>query len=194
MAGFLVGPSAVAIIFLFFYALAQDMYMIGAFDMLALVFSLFILDSRRPGIDDILGIPDYTHIKPLKPYLATILRCGVGIAMAYLALYEKILNPNLSVYVVEVTNLTEVIPVSAYMWTFAAGVIELAIGVALIIGLKTRLTSVVALLVLSMSFFYFEESVTSHVTLFGILAIVFILGPGKRSVDEWLHKKLYHSK
>lgn len=40
-------------------------------------------------------------------------------------------------------------------------------GLLLVLGIKTRLTAVIAFIVLSLSFFYFQESVYSHVTLFG---------------------------
>ena len=188
MAGILVGPTAVATLLLFIFALTQDSYLLGSFDILALILSILVVDSRLPGVDDIVGIPDFTHIAALRAHLPLILRSGVGIAMAYLAIYEKILNPHLSSFVVEVTNLVNVIPVSSAMWTLSAGIIELAIGLTLIAGFKTRLTSVVAIIVLSMSFFYFGESVISHVTLFGILAIVFVMGPGTWSVDALLRK------
>ena len=184
MAGFLVEFSAVVTLVLFIYALIQDPYIIGSFDILALIISLFILDSRRPGIDDIVGIPDFLHIKKWRKYLPTVLRVGIGIGMSYLAIVEKIMTPNLAAFVAETTELVNVIPVSSMMWAFSAGIIELAVGILLIIGWHTRLASVAALFILSMSFFYFGEDVTSHVTLFGTLSAVFILGVGSFGIDK----------
>jgi uncharacterized membrane protein YphA (DoxX/SURF4 family) len=184
MAGFMTGLSAVIALGLFIFALMHDPYLIGSFDILALILSLFALDSRRPGVDDIVGIPDFLHIKRLRKYLPTILRMGIGIGMAYLAIVEKILTPELAALVAENTGLIEVIPVSAGMWALSAGIIELVVGVMLIIGWKTRLAAVSALVILSMSFFYFGEDVTSHVTLFGTLSAVFILGVGKLGIDK----------
>lgn len=184
MAGFMIGLSAVAALALFIYALIHEPYLIGSFDILALILSLFALDSRRPGVDDIIGIPDFLHIKRLRKYLPTILRMGIGIGMTYLAIVEKILTPELAALVAQNTGLVDVIPVSAMMWAFSAGAIEFVVGVMLIIGWKTRLAAVAALFILSMSFFYFGEDVTSHVTLFGTLSAVFILGVGKLGVDK----------
>ena len=184
MAGFLVEFSAVVAFCLFIFALAQDPYLIGSFDILALIISLFILDSRRPGVDDIIGVPDILHIRRWRRYLPAVLRIGIGVGMAYLAIVEKILTPHLAALVAENTALVDVIPVSAMMWTFAAGIIELAVGVMLIVGWKTRIASVAALIILSMSFFYFGEDVTSHVTLFGTLSAVFILGVGPWGIDK----------
>jgi len=184
MAGFMTGLSAIIALALFIYALTFDPYLIGSFDILALILSLFVLDSRRPGVDDIVGIPDFLHIKKLRSYLPTILRMGIGIGMAYLAIVEKILTPQLAALVAENTGLVDVIPVSAMMWAFSAGIIELIVGLMLIVGFKTRLAAVAALLILSMSFFYFGEDVVSHVTLFGTLSAVFILGVGKFGIDK----------
>ena len=183
MAGFMTGFSAVVALVLFIFALTQDPYLIGSFDIFGLILSLFALDSRRPGVDDIIGIPDFLHIKKLREYLPTILRIGIGIGMTYLAIVEKILTPQLAALVAENTGLVDVIPVSAIMWAFSAGVIELVVGLMLIIGFKTRLAAVAALVILSLSFFYFGEDVTSHVTLFGTLSAVFILGVGKLGID-----------
>ncbi len=186
MAGFLTSLSALVALLLFIFALTQDIYLIGSFDILALILSIFVLDSRRPGVDDIVGIPNilHIHIKKLRKYLPTILRVGIGIGMAYLAIVEKILTPELAALVAENTGLVNVIPVSSMMWAFSAGIIELIVGIVLILGWKTRLASVVALFILSMSFFYFGEDVTSHVTLFGILSAVFILGVGEFGIDK----------
>ena len=183
MAGFMTGFSAVIALALFIFALTKDPYLIGSFDILGLILSLFALDSRRPGVDDIVGIPDFLHIKKLREYLPTVLRMGIGIAMAYLAVVEKILTPQLAAMVAENTGLVDVIPVSAMMWAFSAGIIELVVGLMLLVGFKTRLAAVAALFILSMSFFYFGEDVTSHVTLFGTLSAVFILGVGKLGID-----------
>lgn len=188
MAGFMTGISAIVALVLFIFALSKDPYLIGAFDVLGLIISLFVLDSRRPGVDDIVGIPDYLHIKRLRQYLPTILRIGIGIGMAYLAIVEKILTPQLAALVAENTGLVDVIPVSAMMWAFSAGVIEFIVGIILVIGWKTRLAAVAALVILSMSFFYFGEDVISHVTLFGTLSAVFILGVGKWGIDTPHHK------
>ena len=184
MAGFLVEFSAVIAFMMFLYALAQDPYLIGSFDILALIISLFILDSRRPGVDDIVGIPDILHIKKWRKYLPTVLRMGIGIGMAYLAIVEKIMTPHLAALVAENTELVNLIPVSAMMWTFSAGIIELVVGIMLILGWHTRLAAVAAIVILSMSFFYFGEDVTSHVTLFGTLSAVFILGVGQWGVHK----------
>lgn len=179
MAGFLSFATAPVVLFLFVTAFLQDWYLIGALDVLMLALALLVTDSRRPGFDDVVGIPDF-QIKKLKKYLPWIVRVGTGTSLVFLAMYEKILNPHLSAFVVEATNLTQVIPVSSSMWVLSAGLVEALLGILLIAGVRVRLVSVVTFVVLALSFFYFKEDVTSHITLFGVMSIVFILGGSKK--------------
>jgi uncharacterized membrane protein YphA (DoxX/SURF4 family) len=96
--------------------------------------------------------------------------------MVYLALFEKLLNPHLSELVVDKFNLTAVVPVSPQMWVVSVGIIELVIGLVLLLKWKPRLISVITFLVLIMTFFGFREAVYAHVTLFGVLSAILILG------------------
>jgi len=175
LAGFLNVLVVPVVVYLFVVALLRDWYLVGALDVLVLALILFINDSRRPGVDDIIGIPDI-KISKWKKYIPIIARVGTGFGLLFLALYEKILNPHLSAFVVEATELTSVVPVSPEMWVLSAGVIEVILGVFLIVGYRVRLVSVITFFVLASSFFYFKEDVSSHITLFGITSILFILG------------------
>ncbi len=188
LAGFLIAPAAIATIGIYVYALLQEPYLIGNMDVLALSLSVLVFHSARPGIDDILNISLLKFLKIHRYWLPIIIRLGVGIAFIYLALHEKLLNPGLSNLVVEQYNLTAYVPVMPAMWVLGAGIIELLLGILIISGYYTRVVGVVGILVLSLTFFYFEEAVYSHVTLFSALAIITIEGGGMFSVDRLLKK------
>ena len=177
--GFLIEPAIVVLIVLFIYGLFSDIYLIGALEIPALAAVLLLVNGKRPGVDDLLNIPDIINFKRFEPYIGLILRVGIGVTMMYLALYEKIFNPALASYVVDVTLLNEAIPVSNAMWVFSAGVIEFLIGFTLFVGIKIRLVATITFLTLSVSFFYFNEEVYSHITLFTTLVIIFIYGKSK---------------
>jgi uncharacterized membrane protein YphA (DoxX/SURF4 family) len=194
MAGFLVIPASLAAIGVYIYALFQDVYILGNLDFLAVAVALLVLDNERPGLDDLLGMPKISPFSNFKKFVPLILRIGIGGAMIYLALYEKIFNPNLSELIVIGFNLQNVVPVSVEMWVLSTGLIELLIGVMLILGMFTRIVSAIAFIVLSLSFFYFGEDVASHITLFGILAVLFITEGGKVSIDKFLTKKKFNLK
>lgn len=173
--GFLVTPASFGVLTLYIYALAHDPYIFGNLEVAGAALALIALGSARPGFDDLVGIPEITAPR-LRKYLGTILRTSIGGAMVYLALFEKLLNPHLSELVVNKFNLTSVVPVSPQMWVVSVGIIELVIGLALLLKWKPRLISVITFLVLIMTFFGFREAVYAHVTLFGVLSAILILG------------------
>lgn len=182
--GFLLTPTIFISIILFLFALSKNFYLLGNLEILASLIALLILSQPKPGLDDLLGIPSFSFLKSFKDFTPLILRIGIGGAMMFLAVYEKFLNPHLSEIVVRNYHLTSIIPVSPEMWVFSAGIIEFLVGLFLFLGFKTRLTSTIAFIVLSLSFFYFGEEVYSHVTLFSVLSVLFVTGGGKLSIDN----------
>lgn len=188
LSGFLVVPSVIVGIILYCVALSQNFYIAGNIEVAMSLIALLILGSARPGIDDLLGLP-HIHIEKLKKYVPLLLRLGIGGALVFLSLYEKVLNPHVSELVVQKYNLINIIPVGAPMWVFAVGMIELAVGLFILIGFQTRLVSAIAFLVLVTTFFFFKEEVYSHVTLFGVLSALFITGGGAWSLDAVLKRR-----
>jgi len=184
LSGLLLSPATLVAIFLFLIAFLFDTYMVGSFDFLAAAFALGILADPKPGVDHIMGIPFVSPFSDFTRWVPLILRIGVGSAMIYLALYEKIFNPFLSAEVVLQYGLTDIVPVSVAMWVFSAGIVELIVGTLLLVGFQTRLMATAAFVILSLSFFFFGEDVYSHITLFGVLSALFVLGGGEASMDK----------
>jgi uncharacterized membrane protein YphA (DoxX/SURF4 family) len=183
--GFLLTPTILLSIILYFLALSKNFYLLGNLEILASLIALLILSQPKPSLDDLLGIPSFSFLKSFKDFVPLILRIGIGGAMMFLAVYEKFLNPHLSEIVVHNYHLTSIIPVSPEMWVLSAGIIEFLVGLFLFLGFKTRLTSAVAFIVLSLSFFYFGEEVYSHVTLFSVLSVLFVTGGVKLSISNF---------
>jgi uncharacterized membrane protein YphA (DoxX/SURF4 family) len=174
LAGLLLGIAAAAAIGLYALGLAQGFSILGNLDFLALATLILCFGNSAPGVDDLLGIPSTLFLGQLKKYSVLFVRIGIGFAMVFLAIHEKFLNPHLSELVVTQYGLNAIIPVSVAMWVLSAGLIELVVGSALLIGYKTRIFAAIAFIVLSASFFFFKESVYSHITLFASLSILFI--------------------
>ena len=156
LSGFLVVPSAIIGFILYIVALSQKFYIVGNLEVAVGLIALLILGSSRPGVDDILGIP-HLHAEKFKKIVPFLLRIGIGGALVFLSLYEKILNPHVSELVVQKYHLLGIIPVGAAMWVFAVGIIELAVGLFILIGFQTRLVTAIAFLVLMTTFFFFKE-------------------------------------
>ena len=178
LSGFLTTFAILGANLIFLMALSQSFYVLGSLEFLAMSAALLLLDARRPGIDHLLGIPSFYYNK-WKKWIPVILRIGVGTSFIFLAVYEKFMNPDLAAYVVEITNLQQVINVSPAMWVLGTGIVEFLLGAFLLFGFYTRAVAAITTIVLALSFFYFGEEVTSHITLFGSLSALFILGGRK---------------
>jgi uncharacterized membrane protein YphA (DoxX/SURF4 family) len=180
---------AIAGLVLFGIGLSHSLYLVGNADFAAVLIAILIYADNRPGVDHIFGLRFFPRLLQLKKYIPLVLRVGLGGAMIFLAVYEKFLNPHTSEAIVRAFDLTAVIPVSPAMWVLGVGCIELVVGLCILLGFWTRLVSLIAFLVLTLTFFYFGEDVYSHVTLFGVLSVLLTVGGGHASLDEWLHKK-----
>jgi uncharacterized membrane protein YphA (DoxX/SURF4 family) len=67
-----------------------------------------------------------------------------------------------------------------------AGLAEAGLGVALVLGLFTRASAVVALFTFTLTLFALpDDPVLAHVTLFGMTSALFTLGSGPYAVDRW---------
>ena len=187
--GFLITPALLATIILFIFGLSHSSYLIGNADMLGLALALLLLGSTRPGLDDILGIDSWKGASKFRKFAPLVLRIGLGVAFIFLAVFEKFLNPHDSELVVTTFHLTRAIPVSPALWVLGAGLTEFLLGTLLILGYEIRLVSVISFIVISLSFFYFRESVYSHVTLFGALSMLVVTGAGSYSLDSIIRKK-----
>jgi uncharacterized membrane protein YphA (DoxX/SURF4 family) len=178
LSGFLTTFAALGATLVYLMALSQSFYLFGSLEFFAMSVSLLLLDGRRPGVDHLLGIPAM-YLREFKKWIPVMLRVGLGVSFIFLAVYEKFMNPDLAVYVVDIANLQNVINVSPAMWVLSSGIIEFVLGALLIFGFATRVVSALSVVILSLSFFYFGEEVTSHITLFGAMSAAFVLG-GKK--------------
>ena len=201
--------ALLVVIMLYLFALSQSVYLIGNAEFLAVCLALLIIPHARPGLCDLLGMT-LSHLPPERtksswlqktyqririqqkkcmPYASVVLRCGLGVSMVFLGLYEKILNPHMGALVVEQYELTQYIHVSPQMWVLAAGIIEIFIGICVLFGVYTRTTALVSLIVLTTTFFFFQENVASHATLFSVAIVLFIQGAQTWSLDTWIRRK-----
>lgn len=169
--------------------------------------ALLVLGGGRPSADHILqqvastegtiyGRVDPVHrlkqylddlTGPYRRFVPTILRVGLGVGFIYLGLVQKLGNPEQSLAVVAKYGLTRVVPVAPELWVVGAGLTEMAVGAALIVGFLTRLNAAVALLLFTMTLFGLpDDPVLAHVTLFGMASAIFVVGAGPFSIDEWI--------
>lgn len=169
--------------------------------------AIALLGSGRPSADRVLetvasaegtvyGKLDPIHritgsfrrrVAPYHEYVPTVIRVGLGVNFVYLGLVEKLLSPGTAVSVVDKYDLTAVVPVDAGLWVVGAGVTEIALGIALVLGAFTRASSLVALLMFTLTLFALpDDPVLAHVSLFGLASALIVTGPGPFSLDRRL--------
>lgn len=168
---------------------------------------LILLGSGRPSADEMLQRiaetegtvyrrVDPVHvisrrfrrtIEPLRPYAPTVVRIGLGVTFVYLGLVEKLLDPGHALLVVAKYDLTGILPLDPGLWVVGAGLVELTLGLALIVGVFTRASAALAFLVLTTTLFGLpDDPVLAHVTLFGLSSVVFSMGSGPIALDNHL--------
>jgi len=168
--------------------------------------ALLILGGGRPSADDMLlavastpgsyygRVDPVQYLKsfldrttaPMRRYVPTVLRVGMGVSFVYLGLIQKLADPGSALQVVEKYDLTAVVPVDPGLWVVGAGVTEIAVGIALIAGFFTRGAAALSFVLFTTTLFGLpDDPVLAHVALFGMASAVFTLGSGPLSFDYW---------
>ncbi|WP_435093288.1 DoxX family protein [Halorubrum sp. N11] len=197
--------AAVGLLTYAWILLAVDPAVVIAMEYVPVLIALVILGGGRPSADDMLlavastpgsyyGRIDPVHhlksfldasIGPLRRYVPTVLRVGMGVTFIYLGLMEKLADPGRALLVVEKYDLTSVVPVDPGLWVVGAGVTEIAVGVALIAGFFTRGAAALSFVLFTTTLFGLpDDPVLAHVALFGMASAVFTLGSGPLSFDR----------
>lgn len=118
-----------------------------------------------------------------------ILRVGFGISLIFSAVYAKIIHNQLALAVVYEYNLVDVFAMPAEFIVFGAAMVEIMLGVLFILGIEIRFNAIVINIFLSLSLFYFQESVWPHIVLIGIPIAFFCYGYDKYSLEGYFFKK-----
>ena len=125
------------------------------------------------------------HLDPYEAYTPTVIRLGLGLNFVYTGLFDKLLQPTQALAVVEQYDLTSVVPVDPGLWVVGAGTTELALGIALIVGLFTRGVAAIAFGTFTLTLFALPgDPVLAHVSLFGLTTALLITGSGRIALDN----------
>jgi uncharacterized membrane protein YphA (DoxX/SURF4 family) len=203
---------AVALVGLLVYlgGLVGDSALLLASEYVGGLLAIALLGGGRPSADQLLqrvadaegtlyGRFDPVHrvaswlnrrTDPYEQYAPTPVRLTLGFNFFYLGFTQKLFAPGPALGVVEKYDLTAIVPVDPGLWVVGAGVVEMSVGVALVVGLFTRATAATAFTMLTLTLFGLpDDPVLAHVTLFGMVSMLFITGSGPVAVDEWLRER-----
>jgi uncharacterized membrane protein YphA (DoxX/SURF4 family) len=124
------------------------------------------------------------NLGPLRAWAPTVVRLPLGLAFVYLGFTQKLLDPGAALALVDHLALPTGGPLTPALWVVGAGLVEAAVGLLLVAGLLTRLASALAFLVLTATLLALpSDPVLAHVTLFGLVSVVFTWGAGPWSLD-----------
>lgn len=181
--------------------------LVFAFEYVGGFLGIALLGGGRPSADHLLrrvadapgtvyGRVDPVHrlanrfdrlVGPHENALPLVVRVPVGLNFAFLGVWEKLANPGPALDVVAKYGLAELVPVAPGVWVAGAGLVELAVGLALLFGVFTRTAAAAAFVTLTLTLFGLpDDPVLAHVTLFGLTSALFVTGGGPLSVDRWL--------
>lgn len=115
-------------------------------------------------------------------------RIFFGFSLLYAAINIKVLNPSVSLDVVQRYRLTDYFHFDPIMIVFGAAMVEILIAVLYMAGLLQRVNTVVFITFITLSLFYFKESVWPHYMLIGLAIGIFLDKPDRFSLDRRLFK------
>lgn len=160
--------------------------------------AIALLGPGIPSLDDLLraafpgGLgaraatagPGPERFRDLLPF---VVRLGLGGAFLASGVLDKLLVYERGLQTVRQYSLTSIVPVDPGLWVVGAGLIESALGLAILLGLATRASAIVGFAVLTLTLFGLpDDPVVAHVGLFGLSSVLVVLGAGRWSLDRML--------
>jgi uncharacterized membrane protein YphA (DoxX/SURF4 family) len=193
--GALVGLGAYAV------AVLIDPRLVVIGDLAGGLAAIALVGPGRPSLDDLLraafprapgaglatervSAARYEDVVPL------LIRLALGGAMVVSAVVDKLLAYEQGLAAVAKYDLTAYVPVSPALWVVGAGLVEAALGLAVLLGLATRPVAMITFSVLTLTVFAIpDDPVVAHVGLFGTASMLVVLGGGRWSLDAWLARR-----
>jgi uncharacterized membrane protein YphA (DoxX/SURF4 family) len=199
--GLAVRPAAIAGLLVYLGGLVWQPGLIEIWDVAGGLAALALVGPGLPSVDDLLrhafprapGRRAATEEPTKRVYddlVPLLVRVGLGGAFLASGITDKFLVYPQALEAVDKYHLTSLIPVSPELWVVGAGLVESALGLAILLGVLTRASAAVGFVVLTLAVFGLpDDPILAHVGLFGLCSILVVLGAGRWSVDAWLGRR-----
>ncbi len=125
----------------------------------------------------------------LAPYSFALLRVCFGVSLFYASVYAKIIHNDLALQVASLPLAGHSMGIAAqlgfepHFLVTGAAIVEIVIALFFILGIEIRFTALFLEFWLSLSLFYFGESVWPHIVLIGIPIAFIFYGYDKYSLE-----------
>ncbi|MFZ2522358.1 MAG: DoxX family membrane protein [Minisyncoccia bacterium] len=184
--GFFVRVASVLLLALFVFGIIQNGFveMLDTLEILGISIYLFIAGRAKWSLGDFRLLESLT--KKLTDFSVPLLRVFVGLNLIILGFSEKILNPSLtqsflSEYHWNFMQNMGFLWFTDYWFAFSAGVAESLIGVFLVLGLLTRLTTLaLAGFLVTTLILLGPVELIGHLPHFSIAIVFLVFGSGNK--------------
>ncbi len=180
-----------AMIIMILTTIAYRDYMVTYFNYFGEFAALALFGSYVFSIDRLFDKKKVVMEK-IKQWEAVILRVTYGVAILYPAITIKLLHPSIMIEIVNQYHLNSIhwlFPQDPLLISLGTGLTQIVIGLAIIIGFETRLSSVITFVLYVLSILYFKEVVWPHYILLALSAYLFVGNGGDWTIDSWLSKR-----
>ena len=141
-------------------------------ELVALAFALIFFGMGASSIDRRIAVRLKLDPSRYAKLPVPIIRIGVGLTLVILALHDKLLAPNMALTFLDThyLNFMELMGFAGFTdirFVFAAGIVELAVGILLIFGIATRFVAAIVFVLMGVTM-----AILGIVELFGHLPIM----------------------
>ncbi|MGI8657710.1 MAG: DoxX family protein [Candidatus Limnocylindria bacterium] len=202
LVGLAVRPAALVALGAFAVTLVGRPELVMMLDVAGALAVAAVLGPGRPSLDDLLraAFPRGPGARAATENLAEgryddlvplLVRLGLGGAFLASGIADKLLIYDQALAAVDRYGLTSVVPAAPELWVVGAILIESALGLAILLGVFTRLSAAIGFVVLTLAMFALpDDPVIAHVALFGLSSALIVLGGGRWSLDRTLLERL----
>jgi len=182
--------GAVSLLILLLVTWVYREYMLTYFNYFGEFIALLIFGSRVFSVDKLL-YKTKNWIEKYKDWEIAIIRVTYGISVMYPAIDYKLLHPQVIIDIVQRYNLTQfhwLFPHDPLLIALGTGLAQVVVGLFLIIGFETRLSTLITFILMTMSVVFFKEAVWPHYILLALALYLIINNGGRWSIDTILLK------
>ncbi|MBI2854002.1 MAG: hypothetical protein HYX87_03665, partial [Chloroflexi bacterium] len=173
------------------FYIAPDLLMDYVVELAALAFALIFFGIGACSVDRRIAARLRLNTSNYARLPVPIIRIGVGLTLAILALHNKLLSPNMALTFLDkhYLNFMELLGFASFTnirFVFAAGVVEVAVGVLLVFGVATRLLgAVVFVLMVTTMAILGQKELFGHLPIMGIALLLVYKGSGGFRLVPW---------
>ncbi len=180
--------SWLAVLLCLFVFAVKGWYMLTYTNYLGEAIAVVLLPVQKISLDWVVAKLKWVkfHRPKYEQYSMPVARLLFGFSLLYAAINVKFVTSALSLDVVNRYNLTHYFPFDPLFLVLLAGFVEILIAVLYILGLLQRFNTIFFLIFLTLSLFFFKESVWPHYLLIALGIGIFLHKPDIWALDRYL--------